>query len=143
MASPAERPWRSGRLQRSERLRQSRDFQRVGRTGTRVASRDFVLLVAPCAGGAVVLPCRRLGVTASRKVGPAVVRNRIKRGIREWFRHHRGELAEDVDVVVIARRSAAALPAEGITKELRALARRSSEKRSGKRESSKSGVPNA
>jgi ribonuclease P protein component len=122
MASPAER------FGRSERLRQSKDFQRVARGGTRVASRDFVLLVDSKAGRAAALPGRRLGVTASRKVGPAVVRNRVKRGIREWFRRHRGELAEDVDVVVIARRGAAELQGDQITQSLRALARRAREK---------------
>ena len=48
---------------------------------------------------------QRLGVTVSRRVGNAVVRNRIKRAVREWFRHRRGELAAGVDLVVIARQS--------------------------------------
>jgi ribonuclease P protein component len=122
MASPAER------FGRSERLRQSKDFQRVARGGTRVASRDFVLLVASRGGSAAALSGRRLGVTASRKVGPSVVRNRVKRGIREWFRRYRGELAEGVDIVVIARRGAAELPGDQITQSLRALVRRAREK---------------
>jgi putative membrane protein insertion efficiency factor len=49
---------------------------------------------------------RRLGVTVSKRVGNAVIRNRIKRGIREWFRAARGSLPEWSDLVVIARRSA-------------------------------------
>jgi ribonuclease P protein component len=54
-------------------------------------------------------PVRRIGITASRKVGGAVARNRVKRAIREWFRHSRENLPADVDVVVIARPGAAAL----------------------------------
>jgi ribonuclease P protein component len=54
-------------------------------------------------------PVRRIGITASRKVGGAVVRNRVKRGVREWFRRNRAALPEDADVVVIARPPAAAL----------------------------------
>jgi ribonuclease P protein component len=48
----------------------------------------------------------RFGITVSRKVGNAVVRNRVKRWIREAIRHERGEL-RGVDLVFIARRSSA------------------------------------
>lgn len=48
----------------------------------------------------------RLGITASRKSGSAVVRNRIKRCVREYFRHHRNILP-GVDINIIVRRQAA------------------------------------
>ena len=48
----------------------------------------------------------RLGITASRKSGSAVVRNRIKRCVREYFRHHR-HILPGVDINVIVRRQAA------------------------------------
>jgi ribonuclease P protein component len=41
----------------------------------------------------------------SRKVGNAVCRNRFKRRVRAWFRERRGQLGENVDLVVIARKS--------------------------------------
>jgi ribonuclease P protein component len=44
----------------------------------------------------------RLGITASKKIGSAVVRNRVKRYIREIFRHNRLSLVA-VDINVIAR----------------------------------------
>ena len=127
-------PQWGGRLSRSDRLLRSRDFQRVARQGVRVASRDFVLLVAP----ALVLgsgasrgsrPVRRLGVTASRKVGNAVTRNRVKRAVREWFRTNRHRFdevyrREGIDVVVIARTSAGALGGSEIQRHLRGLAAR-------------------
>lgn len=69
-------------------------------------------------------PVRRIGITASRKVGGAVVRNRVKRGVREWFRRNRHELPEDVDVVVIARPPAAALSRPELYGQLSELARR-------------------
>lgn len=51
----------------------------------------------------------RLGLTVSRRVGNAVVRNRVKRRLREWFREARWELSGTWDIVVIARREAAGL----------------------------------
>ena len=48
----------------------------------------------------------RLGVTVSKRVGGSVIRNRVKRRIREWFRHARERLPGGLDIVVIARRTA-------------------------------------
>jgi ribonuclease P protein component len=48
----------------------------------------------------------RLGVTATRALGGAVVRNRIKRRLREAFRMHRFALAPQWDIVINPRRAA-------------------------------------
>lgn len=44
----------------------------------------------------------RIGITVTRKVGGAVLRNRVKRWFREIFRNHRAELVPPLDVVVNA-----------------------------------------
>lgn len=49
----------------------------------------------------------RLGITVSTKVGKAVVRNKVRRRIREIYRLHEGELRRGFDVVVVARVKAA------------------------------------
>jgi ribonuclease P protein component len=86
-------------------------------------SRSFVLLVADQHGGAEDAP-PRLGVTVSRRVGSAVVRSRVKRRFREWFRRHRDRFPRGKDVVLIARPAAASASAEEMGRELeRALAR--------------------
>ena len=62
---------------------------------------------------------KRLGVTVSSKVGNAVVRNRVKRGLREFFRRGRDDFRFDQDTVIIARRGAGELSHAAMTAELR------------------------
>lgn len=45
----------------------------------------------------------RLGYTVSAKLGHAVVRNRVRRRLREVYRLHRPELKNGYDVIVVAR----------------------------------------
>ena len=45
----------------------------------------------------------RLGVVASRRIGPAVMRNRAKRRLREAFRLNRHGFQGNMDVVLVAR----------------------------------------
>jgi ribonuclease P protein component len=49
----------------------------------------------------------RLGVVTSRKIGGAVVRSRARRLLRESFRQHQHELAQPVELVLVARPSIA------------------------------------
>lgn len=45
----------------------------------------------------------RLGITASRKVGNAPVRNRVRRMVREFFRRNRASITPPRDILVIAQ----------------------------------------
>jgi len=78
----------------------------VQSTGERATSKHYVLLVA--AGPAPEAPSR-LGIVATKKVGDATMRNRIKRVCRECFRQWPGFVPDGVDLVVIAREGAHAL----------------------------------
>ena len=60
----------------------------------------------------------RLGLTVSRKVGNAVQRNRVKRLIREIFRHQQHLFDKPVDFSVVAKRGAAELSEKQIFAEL-------------------------
>jgi len=84
------------------RLSRSSDFQRIYRQGSSTASRFLVLysFKRPAETGA---EGPRLGLSVSKKLGGAVVRNRIKRLLREAFQGCAGHLAEEYDLVVIAR----------------------------------------
>jgi ribonuclease P protein component len=75
--------------------------QRAQRQGRRRRTRWFTLCVLPNDLGHA-----RLGLAVSRKVGGAVVRNRVKRRLREAFRRLRPELG-GVDLVVLASPEAA------------------------------------
>ena len=90
------------RLRSSERLRQRREFQRVFQHGKKFVSPLFVLYICPSSE-----PFSRLGMAVSKRVGKAVVRNRIKRRIRELFRHHKMCFKSPCDVIIVARQRAA------------------------------------
>jgi ribonuclease P protein component len=93
---------------RERRIRRRADFVRVQSSGERATSRHFVLLV--CARelepDALARAPSRLGVVATRKVGDATMRNRIKRLCRECFRLWPGFVPDGIDLVVIAREGA-------------------------------------
>lgn len=72
----------------------------------------------------------RFGLTVSRRVGNAVVRNRVKRWLREAIRRQQQEVSVPVDVVVIARPSAASAGAERLAEQVsKALMRIQQQKR--------------
>jgi len=84
------------RLPRTETLRRSADYLRCYRRGRRVGGSLARLHYARNSLGHP-----RLGITASRKVGNAVVRNRLKRRVREIYRRWPERQAlPPVDVVV-------------------------------------------
>jgi ribonuclease P protein component len=90
------------RLPRQARLRDKVDFQRVFARSEKSVDHCFTVLYR-CNRQ----PLARLGLAVSRRTSKrAVVRNRIKRLIRESFRQHRQQL-RGFDVVIISRSTAA------------------------------------
>jgi len=80
----------------TRRIRRRTEFLRVYERGFRVRARLMTVVVA-----ANDLGVSRLGVSATRKLGAAVIRNRAKRVVREIFR--RAVVPPGLDVVVIPR----------------------------------------
>ena len=83
---------------RSVRIVRSSDYQALYKTGYKIHSSHFVLF-----GRRNTLGDSRLGITASRKVGGAVVRNRVKRLFREIFRRTLNQIPSGFDMVVNAK----------------------------------------
>lgn len=83
---------------RSCRIVRGSDYRIAYRDGLRIDSQRFVLF-----GRANGLDHPRIGITVSRKVGSAVVRNRVKRHFREIFRRSRAAISAPIDLVVNAR----------------------------------------
>jgi len=101
----------------ADRLKASADFVRIQRNGARWQSEHFVLygLTAPEFGRA------KLGIAVSRRIGNAVVRNRLKRRLRECFRLElRPIMLPETALVVIARAGAGGLATPTIKAELAA-----------------------
>lgn len=105
-------------LPREERLRRRREYRRVYDGGRRAAGSLLVVFELPNAEGRV-----RLGITATRRVGSAVVRNRVRRRIREAYRRLKPSLPRcgGHDVVVNARDRAASCDAAALSAELARL----------------------
>jgi ribonuclease P protein component len=106
------------RFPKSARLRKRREYRQVYDAGLRVAGRRLVLFVNPARGEAP-----RLGVTATRKTGPATSRNRAKRLVREAFRRHRSSIGP-WDLVVNVRAGTSTAHFAEIERELLELIRR-------------------
>ena len=106
------------RLPRARRIRKRTEFLALQRVGRRRAGMRFVVITAPRRDGT-----SRLGITASRRIGGAVIRNRVKRLIREFFRRYQQQIVPAMDVLVIARAGAATATLAQVRAELGAALR--------------------
>lgn len=95
-------------MQRENRLRKREDFNKVYRHGKSSANQQFVVYYmkrpGPIDQEGVDF---RLGISVSKKVGNAVVRNRLRRMIKEIIRLNGAQIAGQTDFILIVRKPAA------------------------------------
>ncbi|OHE22883.1 MAG: ribonuclease P protein component [Syntrophobacterales bacterium RIFOXYC2_FULL_60_23] len=109
---PEPNPKGTARFPKAARLRHRQEFLRAQAQGKRFHTRHFGVTLAPMAEGQP-----RLGLVATRRLGKAVRRNRVKRLLREFFRRHRTTLPA-FDLVIMAKKGAAALEYHQVEEEL-------------------------
>ncbi len=86
------------KIMKIQSLNQNGQFHRLYRRGRSVVTPTMVVYALPNRQ-----KTRRLGITAGKKVGGAVARNRAKRRIRELFRNAQPHLASNYDFCIVAR----------------------------------------
>jgi ribonuclease P protein component len=108
------------RWDRAARLVRKADFEavyhcgeRTGRRGGRLKSPQFVVFYCSNGGSR-----SRFGISVKKALGGAVVRNRIRRRIREILRQNLGEIPSGWDFVMHPRRSVASSPFAALESEL-------------------------
>jgi ribonuclease P protein component len=109
-------------FRRAQRLKKNRDFARVRQTGQRLVNGCLILNWSTLPPGGAA----RLGVVTSGKLGNAVVRSRARRLLRESFRLHQHELAQPVELVLVARASIVGRGLAEVEKDFLTVARRAS-----------------
>ena len=88
----------SERFPHSYRIVRSVEYRAMYDNGEKIHSENFVLFYRPNEIGHP-----RLGITVSRKIGCATVRNRAKRLFREIFRRSLNDIPENLDIVINAK----------------------------------------
>ncbi|MFQ5989219.1 MAG: ribonuclease P protein component [Candidatus Methylomirabilales bacterium] len=87
------------RFSRANRIRGTTEFQEVVRRGEKVSWKGLSLFIRHRPGTEI-----RLGLAVSRRIGGAVARNRMRRRLREYFRHNRSRMPKGLDLVVVVHR---------------------------------------
>ena len=88
------------KLNKESRLRKRSLFRKVYEEGRFVANKMMAMHFIPNPDHS-----RRIGFSAGKKLGGAVVRNRCKRRLRECYRLHQNEMPAGVDLIIVARRA--------------------------------------
>jgi ribonuclease P protein component len=94
-------------------LAKRRDFELVFKEGLSAAAKYLVLYARPNE-----MSWNRLGLSVSKKIGKAVIRNRVKRLLRESVRKVLGDSSQHYDVVIVVRKAAAEAKLENFIREI-------------------------
>lgn len=108
-------------MYKKNRLSLREDFQKVYKFGKSTANQQFVVYQ-------LLKPSQlelRLGVSVSKKLGNAVVRNRLRRMMKEIVRLHLSELENKFDIIILARKPSSEMDYFAMEKSLLHVLKRS------------------
>lgn len=109
-------------VEKEYRLAKREDFSKVYRYGKSAANHQFVLYYLP----QPKLEHFRFGVSVSKKVGNAVVRNRLRRMMKEIVRLNKEQMAPHYDYILLARKPVVEMPYAEMEKSLWHVVRKAS-----------------
>lgn len=101
-------------MRKAYRVKREADFQKVFHNGKSTANRQFIVYVLNKENQAHF----RVGISVGKKIGNAVMRNSIKRKIRQSLTEMKDDLKADKDFIVIARVPAANMTTKEVKKSL-------------------------
>lgn len=104
-------------MKKAYRVKSEKDFQKILHCGKSFANRELVIYF-------LEKPAQdhfRIGISVGKKLGNAVMRNKIKRYIREAFLQIEATITPEVDIIIIARNPTINLNVEQIKKSLNHL----------------------
>jgi ribonuclease P protein component len=91
-------------FKKSARILKRTEFIKLSENGRKLINEHFIAVIGP--GGSETT---RLGITVTKKIGCAAIRNRIKRFIREYFRLNKHRITGKWDINIIARKKGFAI----------------------------------
>lgn len=99
-------------LKATQRLKRNNDFVRTRRQGRTYRCQYFALFSSIRTNSRASTASARIGISASKRVGNAIARNRLKRRFREIFRLRQHKIRPEADIVISIRfpSNAASLP---------------------------------
>ncbi len=116
LAAVGNRPGDTYAFTKADRILKRSEFLFLSKYGKRIQNEYFIAVFYPNRFGRT-----RLGITVTRKVGRAVIRNRIKRLTRETFRLNRHEITGHWDINLIAKNRTAEISSDRAFLSLRSI----------------------
>jgi len=101
---------------KADRLLRRSEFIELSKNGKKIQNQEFIAIFSSSR-----IYRTRLGITASKRVGKANERNKIKRRIREFFRLNRHNISGFWDINIIVKKQAAGLSSDRVNRSLKDL----------------------
>jgi ribonuclease P protein component len=104
------------RYRKADRLLRRKQYLKLNALGRPIHSNYFIVLTAPNKQ-----ECSRIGITVSKRVGNAVARNRIKRQIREVYRHQKENFPQSLDIHIIVKSNVSGLDSDELRHQIKRI----------------------